>query len=187
MNIPTLIVGSNFLCRFEISFQILFLFDIIEIRCIQGWIIMKKKYSIISNFVLLLWYFLAMTGVYFKDFYLVKRSYEDDWIFMIIPIIILIIFIIKEKLGKFILLSWLSLWFIIQFLSHEWYTIFGSGFMGTKEGKIEYFKDTIKFVNSETIYIPDVYHIILHILIIVAIFTTATYIFNKRSGINSSS
>ncbi len=143
---------------------------------------MKKKYSIISNVVLLLWYFLAMTGVYFKDSYLVKRSYEDDWIFMMIPVIIFILFIFKEKLGKFILLSWLSLWFIIQFLSHEWYTIFGSGFMGTKEGKIEYFKDAIKFINSETVYIPDVYHIILHLLIIVAIATTAIYVFDKSNN-----
>ena len=143
---------------------------------------MKKKYSIISNVVLLLWYFLAMTGVYFKDSYLVKRSYEDDWIFMMIPVIIFIIFIFKEKLGKFILLSWLSLWFIIQFLSHEWYTIFASGFLGTKEGKIEYFKDAIKFINSETVYIPDVYHIILHLLIIVAIATTAIYVFDKSNN-----
>lgn len=143
---------------------------------------MKKKYCIISNIILLLWYFLAMTGVYFGNKYLVTSSYKDEWLFMIIPLIIFIIFIIKEKLGKYILLSWLSMWFIIQFLSHEWYTIFGSGFMGTKEGKIEYFKDAIKFINSETIYIPDVYHIILHILIIVAIVTTAIYCFNKNTA-----
>lgn len=143
---------------------------------------MKKKNCIISNSVLLLWYFLAMTGVYFKDVYLVKQSYQDDWIFMLIPMIIFLLFIFKEKIGKYILLSWLSLWFMIQFLSHEWYTIFGSGFMGTKEGKIEYFKGAIKLVSSETMYIPDVYHIILHILIIVAMTTTAIYVFDKNRG-----
>lgn len=142
---------------------------------------MKKKYCIISNITLLLWYFLAMTGVYFGDKYLVTSSYKDEWFFMIAPLIIFIIFIIKENLGKYILLSWLSMWFITQFLSHEWYTIFGNGFMGTKEGKIEYFNNAIKVINSETMYIPDVYHIILHILIIVTFITTAMYSFNKKT------
>ncbi|MEG1310345.1 MAG: hypothetical protein RSD06_05685 [Bacilli bacterium] len=142
---------------------------------------MNKKYCIISNVTLLLWYFLAMTGVYFGNKYLVTSSYKDEWFFMIVPLIIFIIFIIKENSGKYILLSWLAMWFITQFLSHEWYTIFGSGFMGTKEGKIEYFNDTIKFINSETMYIPDVYHIILHIFIIIAFITTAMYSFNKKS------
>ena len=144
---------------------------------------MTKKHSIISNIILLLWYFLAMIGIYFDDKYLVKRSFEDDWLFMVIPLILFIIFVFKEKLGKFIYLLWLYLWFIIQFLSHEWYTIFGNGFMGTQEGKIEYFKDAIKLVESETMYIPDVYHIILHVLIIVAIVTTSTYILNKNNKI----
>ena len=141
---------------------------------------MKKKYCIISNIVLLLWYFLAMTGVYFGNKYLVTSSYKDDWFFMVIALIAFIIFIFKEKVGKYILLSWLSMWAITQFLSHEWYTIFGSGVMGSNEGKIEYFKDAIKFINSDTVYIPDIYHIILHIMIIVALITTIIYCFDKN-------
>ena len=142
---------------------------------------MKKKHCIISNIVLLMWYSLAMVGVKFGNKYLVTGSYKEEWIFMVIALAAFIIFILKEKVGQYILLSWLSMWFITQFLSHEWYTIFGSGFMGSTEGKIEYFKDTISFFPSETVYIPDVYHIILHVLIVVALSTTIIYCVDKKS------
>lgn len=139
-----------------------------------------KKYCIISNIVLLCWYLLAMFGVYFGNNYLVTRSYKEEWVFMIIPMIAFIIFLYKEKIGKYILIVWLLLWFVTQFLSHEWYTIFGNGFMGNTEEKINYFKDAIKFFNSNTVYIPDAYHIILHILIIIALVTTIIYSFGKK-------
>lgn len=142
---------------------------------------MKKKYCIISNIVLLLWYFLAMIGIKFENKYLVTGSYKEDWIFMIIPLIAFIIFIIKESIGQYILLLWNSMWIVLQFLSHEWYTIFGSGFMGSTEGKIKYFKETIKIFNSETIYIPDAYHIILHILIAITLVINIIYCINQKS------
>lgn len=141
-----------------------------------------KKYCIISNIVLLLWYFLAMIGIDFGNKYLVKSSYKEEWFFMSISLIAFIVFIFKEKIGKYFLLLWLSMWLITQFLSHEWYTIFGDGFMGSTEGKIEYFKDAIKFFNSDIVYIPDVYHIILHIFIIVALITTIIYCIDKKSN-----
>lgn len=141
---------------------------------------MNKKYFIISNSVLLIWYSLSMIGISFGNKYLVKSSYKDEWIFMVIPSVIFIIFLFKEKIGLYLILIWNSMWFITQFLSHEWYTIFGSGFMGSVEMKIEYFKDTINIFNSETLYIPDLYHIILHILIIIVISTTVIYM-KKRS------
>lgn len=142
---------------------------------------MKKKYCIISNIILLLWYFLAMIGIKFENKYLVTGSYKEDWIFMIIPLIAFIIFIIKESIGQYILLLWNSLWIVLQFLSHEWYTIFGSGFMGSTEGKVEYFKETIKIFNSETVYIPDAYHIILHILIAITLVINIIYCINQKS------
>ena len=141
---------------------------------------MKKKCCVISNIVLLCWYFLAMIGVYFENSYLVTRSYKDEWIFMVIPLIAFIVFLLKEKIGKFILIIWLVMWFVTQFLSHEWYTKFGSGFMGSMEGKIEYFKGAIKFSDSKTVYIPDVYHTILHILIIVTLVITIIYSVDKN-------
>ena len=68
--------------------------------------------------------------------------------------------------GKWILLTILLLWFIVQFLCHWYYTIFGSSEKKLR-GYNECFRDTIRiFPMSEVRLVPDVYHIILHILIL---------------------
>ena len=72
-------------------------------------------------------------------------------------------------------LIWLAGWFVIQFLSHEWYTLFGKGFMGEMDKKIAYFSECIQLINVDGRYIPDVYHIVLHILIIIAFVVTLLY------------
>ena len=70
---------------------------------------------------------------------------------------------------------WLAGWFVTQFLSHEWYTLFGRGFMGEMEKKIAYFSECIQLINVDGRYVHDVYHIILHILIIIAFVVTLFY------------
>lgn len=75
-------------------------------------------------------------------------------------------------MGKYFHLIWLSMWLVVQFLSHEWYTIFGTGFMGDVDVKINYFNDCIKIVSVQGRYVPDAYHTILHILLVVALVTT---------------
>ena len=62
------------------------------------------------------------------------------------------------------------MWFIAQLLSHWYFTIFGPSV-----GKINYFANTIKLINSADIYIPDLYHIILHILIFIALINMIRY------------
>ncbi len=135
---------------------------------------MKKKYVIICCLALLVWFFLDMIGLNFGNKYLVSQSFSDDWIFFIIYVISLIMFAFKEKIGKYILYVWLFLWFITQFFSHWYFTIIGQGL-----NKIEYFKGSIKLIESTTIYIPDIYHIILHLLIIVAFVTLNIYLLKK--------
>ena len=122
-----------------------------------------------------------MIGVELGDRYLVKGAFKEEWPFMVIPLVIFIVFILKEQAGKYLLLGWNLMWLITQFLSHEWYTLFGSGFMGSTEGKIEYFKDAVKIFSSETVYVPDAYHIILHILIVIALSTTISYCLDKKT------
>ena len=65
--------------------------------------------------------------------------------------------------------------FVTQFLSHEWYTLFGRGFMGEMDKKIAYFSECIQLINVDGRYVPDVYHIVLHILIIIAFVVTLLY------------
>ena len=136
---------------------------------------MKKKHCIITQMILLLWFFLDMIGIYFGDKCLVTRSYKEDGIFFLIYLIAVFLFIIKEKFGKWFVICWMSMWFVIQFLCHEWYTIFNSGFMGTLEGKIEYFSGTIQWLQIDGRYIPDVYHTILHIIIVISLTVTIIY------------
>ena len=140
---------------------------------------LKKKYCIIAQMILLLWFFLDMIGIHFGDKCLVTRSYKEDGIFFLIYLIAVVLFIIEEKFGKWFVICWMSMWFVIQFLCHEWYTIFNSGFMGTLEGKIEHFSGTIQWLQIDGRYIPDVYHTILHILIIISL--TVTIIYSAKS------
>lgn len=144
---------------------------------------MKKRYCIITQTLLLLWFFLDMTGVYFSNSYLVTRSYKDDGLFFLIYLVAMILFIFKEKIGKWAVWVWTSLWFVIQFLCHEWYTIFSKGVMGSFEDKIKYFSGAIKWLEIDGRYIPDVYHTILHILILAVVITTALYIRNSKKRV----
>ncbi|MBR1663652.1 MAG: hypothetical protein IJ696_04915 [Ruminococcus sp.] len=144
---------------------------------------MKKRYCIITQTLLLLWFFLDMTGVYFSNSYLVTRSYKDDGLFFLIYLAAMILFIFKEKIGKWAVWVWTSLWFVIQFLCHEWYTIFSKGVMGSLEDKIKYFSGAIKWIEIDGRYIPDVYHTILHILILAVVITTALYIRNSKKRV----
>lgn len=144
---------------------------------------MKKIYCIITQMLLLLWFFLDMIGLNLGDKCLVTRSYKEDGIFFLIYLVAVILFVTKEKIGKWFVIGWMTMWFVIQFLCHEWYTIFNDGFMGTLDGKIAYFSGTIQWLQIEGRYIPDVYHTILHILILCALTGTIIYtVNNKKKG-----
>ncbi len=68
--------------------------------------------------------------------------------------------------GRWILFGILLLWFAVQFLCHWRYTIFGAS-RRKLEGYNECFRGTLRlFPMSETRLIPDLYHIVLHILIL---------------------
>lgn len=138
---------------------------------------MKKKYVLIFCMILLLWFFLDMVGVDFGDKYLVTRSFTEDGIYFIIYLTALVLFIFKEKIGKYILDVWLLLWFATQFISHWLYTLTGRG-----PGKIEYFKDSLKIFESTRRYIPDAYHIVLHILILTAFVCLNIYLIRNKKG-----
>lgn len=129
-----------------------------------------KKICIISNIVLLFWFFLDMIGFSLANQTLVSQSWKDDGVFFVIYLGVFIWFLRKEKSGKFALLCWLFLWFVIQFYSHWYFTI-----AGPWEGKMRYFSDTIKLIPSSTVYIPDLYHFVLHVLILFAFCLTMIY------------
>lgn len=68
--------------------------------------------------------------------------------------------------GKWVLFTILLLWLIVQFLCHWYYTIFGVSEQKLK-GYNECFKDAVYLIPpSDKRLIPDLYHIILHLLIL---------------------
>ena len=136
---------------------------------------MKKIVCLAAQITLLLWFFLDMTGLYLGNKCLVSRSFKEDGVFFLIYLVTVVLFLIKEKWGKWFVIGWLSIWFVVQFACHEWYTIFNDGFMGPLDGKISFFSETIHWIDIEGMYIPDVYHTILHILILCALTLTIVY------------
>ena len=75
------------------------------------------------------------------------------------------LYFLWEPVGKWVLLAELSLWLTLQFFCHEYYTIFGASQKKLK-GYNQCFAHTVKlFPQSDTRLIPDLYHIVLHILI----------------------
>ena len=87
------------------------------------------------------------------------------------------IFLLWEPVGKWILLSELALWLVAQFFSHEYFTIFCVSDRKLK-GYNECFAGTVKlFTVSETRLIPDLYHIVLHLLILADLVLTSILLF----------
>ena len=71
-----------------------------------------------------------------------------------------------DAAGKWILFSVLVLWFTAQFFCHWYYTIFGASERKLK-GYNDCFKGTVRiFPESEKRLVPDMYHILLHVLIL---------------------
>ena len=82
-------------------------------------------------------------------------------------------FLLWEPIGKWVLFVELALWLIEQFFCHEHFTIFGSSSKKLR-GYNECFDGTVKlFPVSETRLIPDLYHIVLHLLILADLVLTA--------------
>lgn len=141
---------------------------------------MKKSTCIIFQSILLIWFLLDMTGLSFGDKCLVEQSFKDDGIFFAIYLVTFVWFILKDSVGKWDVLIWSGLWFITQFLCHEWYTLFDRGCMGSTEGKIKIFSENIQLFSIEGRYVPDLYHIILHVLILCVFITTLIYIIKGK-------
>lgn len=78
--------------------------------------------------------------MYFDDAYLVTRSYRDDGVFFLIYLATVVLFIIKDKIGKWAVTVWTAMWFLTQFASHELVTLTGNGY----ENMSSYFEGALR-------------------------------------------
>ncbi|MCR4902634.1 MAG: hypothetical protein K6A23_07240 [Butyrivibrio sp.] len=77
-----------------------------------------------------------------------------------------VLFYLLPSVGKWVLLIVLLLWIIVQFFCHWYFTIFGAS-QKKIDGYNQCFEGTVRlFPVSEKRLIPDLYHIVLHILIV---------------------
>ena len=78
----------------------------------------------------------------------------------------LALFYAYRPAGRWFLFFVLAAWAAVQFRYHWYYTIFGASEQKLK-GYNSAFRDTVRiFPASDTRLVPDLYHIVLHILIV---------------------
>lgn len=141
----------------------------------EGEIEMSKKICVIFNVWLIIWFFLDMVGFKIRNFILVESAWKDDGVFFLVYILLFVFFCLKEKQGKYPLTIFLSLWLVIQFFSHWYYTIFGAS-----EKKLlsynRYFANTYHVIPaSDSLLVPDLYHVLLHLFILIALVFMAMF------------
>ncbi|HBU13378.1 MAG TPA: hypothetical protein DEB31_11875 [Clostridiales bacterium] len=142
---------------------------------------MNKRFCIIANCCLLVWFFLDMFGFSIGNVTLVEAAWNDiDGIMYLIFIGLFILFCVKDRYGRYPLAVFLFLWIAMQFASHWYYTIFGA-----TEAKIagynSFYANTFHVVPaSDSILVPDLYHILLHALILFALICTILFCVKNR-------
>lgn len=127
--------------------------------------------TIICQAVLWIW-FLGCTITYRIGKHLLVEGMgvkSTEFIVLCLYSLGLIAFHCFQPAGKWILFGMLLIWFIVQFMCHWYFTIFGAS-ERKLQGYNECFKDSIRIIPmSNTRLIPDLYHIVLHILILINI------------------
>lgn len=81
----------------------------------------------------------------------------------------LVVYYTLQPAGKWILAGILILWFVVEFFCHWFFTIFGAS-ERKLQGYNDCFRDTVHLVPlNEKRIIPDLYHMIQHLLILLNI------------------
>lgn len=114
-----------------------------------------------------IWFLGCVTTWRFGKVLLVEGMGIKSWEFVMLCLysIALIAYYYYQPVGKWVLLSILALWFTVQFFCHWHYTLFGVSEKKLKEYN-ECFKETFRLIPiSEKRLVPDLYHIVLYILI----------------------
>lgn len=142
---------------------------------------MKKK-CIVLIVILFIWFSMDMIGFSIGDVVLVEAAWNSiDGVWWLIFFTLIILFILKDKIGRYLLSIFVFIWSAIQFFSHWYYTLFGASDKKTILYN-QFFKETYHIIpSSETMVIPDFYHIVLHILITInLIFLISFCVYNLK-------
>ena len=76
------------------------------------------------------------------------------------------LYLVFPDIGIWVLRAVLTFWAVVQFFCHWYYTIFGASEKKLR-GYNQCFRETIHLLPaSETRVVPDLYHIVLHLLLL---------------------
>lgn len=127
--------------------------------------------SLVAQLVLWIWFFGCIKSYKTSKWILSKGVGIKSAEFVVLCLFTtgVVLYHAVYPVGKWFLLFVLSCWIIVQFFCHWYFTIFGVSEKKLK-GYNEGFSDTVRFIPaSDTKLIPDFYHTILHILILINI------------------
>ena len=136
-----------------------------------------KIVTIVALSLLLLWFTFDITGLKIGQARLVTSAFIDepiDFVFWLIFIGSIVLFILKDTIGKYVIAGFILLWGGIQV----------SIYFKSKSGIARYnqfFSDTHHIIAaSENFIVKDTYHLVLDVLILFALISAITYIILKR-------
>lgn len=124
--------------------------------------------TIIAQAVLFCWFFGCICTYKFGKHLLVEGMGIKSAEFVMLCLFAagIVFFWTLPSFGRWFLLGVLVSWFVIQFFCHWYYTLFGASEKKLK-GYNDCFKNTVHLIPAgETKLIPDLYHIVLHLLIL---------------------
>ena len=124
--------------------------------------------TITAQIVLWVWFFGCVVTYRFGKVYLVEGMglKSAEFVMLCLYSAGLACFHLWDGVGTWVLLFVLTAWIVVQFLCHWRYTIFGASEQKLR-GYHKCFQGTVRLIpESDTRLIPDLYHIVLHILIL---------------------
>lgn len=127
--------------------------------------------SLLFQIILLIWFFGCIVTYKIGKHLLVDGMgvHSAEFVMFMLYGLGIALRLLFPSVGSWYLLCILVLWLVIQFFCHWFYTIFGASEQKLK-GYNECFCGSVRlFPMSETRLIPDFYHIVLHLLIIINI------------------
>ena len=130
-----------------------------------------KVVTLIAQLVLFLWFFGCICTYKCGKYILVEGMGIKSAEFVMLCLFGsgVVLFWLFPRVGAWFLLAVLLFWLIVQFFCHWYYTLFGASEKKLK-GYNDCFRNTVHLIpTSETKLIPDLYHILLHALIILNI------------------
>lgn len=126
--------------------------------------------------LLLLWFTFDITGLKIGQTKLVTSAFIDepiDFVFWLIFVGSIVLFILKDNIGKYVIAGFILLWGGIQL------SIYFKSKSGI-ESYSQFFSDTHHIIEaSQNFIVKDTYHLILDVLILLALISAILYIILK--------